>query len=176
MTEDPKPPSLYAPVRVPEELDHAVLKTLKKSPDERYTTLQEFRTALARIKVTIDADTKSPDEVVLPLNRELRRNTQQPAETIPAKRKGPGQRKPVVEAIVFAAVLLVTALLVGVVVSMLRHATRDTGNPFPPGQSSVALPRPRGHCVAGSIPQAPGALRAASERLTNRAIAITEGA
>jgi serine/threonine-protein kinase len=42
----PLPPSCYAPEPVPPELDHAVLKALRKHPDERFQSAEEFEQLL----------------------------------------------------------------------------------------------------------------------------------
>ena len=45
ITEVPKPPSLHNPNLSP-EIESAILKALQKSPDERFQTVEEMRTAL----------------------------------------------------------------------------------------------------------------------------------
>jgi eukaryotic-like serine/threonine-protein kinase len=44
---EPLPPSRHAPEPVPPELDQAVLKALRKNPDERFQSASEFEQALA---------------------------------------------------------------------------------------------------------------------------------
>jgi serine/threonine-protein kinase len=46
---EPLPPSHDAPEPVPPELDHAVLKALRKRPDERFQTAEEFELLLGMV-------------------------------------------------------------------------------------------------------------------------------
>lgn len=47
--EDPDPPSRFVKGHIPPELDRAILRALRKSPDERYQTADELREELERI-------------------------------------------------------------------------------------------------------------------------------
>jgi serine/threonine-protein kinase len=53
----PMPPSCYAPEPVPPELDHAVLKALRKHPDERFQSAEEFEQLLGEVAERLERPT-----------------------------------------------------------------------------------------------------------------------
>lgn len=49
LSEEPEPPSKYAKQAIPSELDAAILRAIRKSPDDRYQSADRFEAALASI-------------------------------------------------------------------------------------------------------------------------------
>jgi eukaryotic-like serine/threonine-protein kinase len=122
LTEAPATPSSVATQYIPSTLDNVVLKALQKSPEERYATMKDFRDALWSARDPLDADENVSEEVVLPLNRELAQDMSLRTSTVVAVRSAVEWRKATLDAILFATVLLVTTVLVGIFVVNLRHS------------------------------------------------------
>lgn len=120
LTEEPKPPSFFATIRIPPELDEIVLKALRKSPDERYSSITDFGDALAQVKDVVVADIDRGEAVSIPLTSKVSDARPLPS-TVPGARTTAKKRAVLVNAMLFAVVLLVMTVLVGIVVSQLRH-------------------------------------------------------
>ena len=58
VAEEPEPPSRYSRAVVPAELDHAVLRALRKAPEERFQSADELRQQLEQIMAQLR---RSPD-------------------------------------------------------------------------------------------------------------------
>jgi len=123
LTEAPAAPSSVATQYIPSELDEIVLKALQKSPEERYATMKDFKDALSYVRDTLAADEHFSEEIVLPLNRELTQDMSLCTSTVAAVRTTVERRKAILNAILFATVLLVTTVLVGIFVAKLRQST-----------------------------------------------------
>jgi serine/threonine-protein kinase len=123
LTEAPAAPSSVATQYIPSELDEIVLKALQKSPEERYATMKDFKVALSYVRDTLAADEHFSEEIVLPLNRELAQDMSSCTSTVAAVRTSVERRKATLNAILFATVLLVTTVLVGIFVAKLRQST-----------------------------------------------------
>ena len=123
LTEAPAAPSSVATQYIPSELDEIVLKALQKSPEERYATMKDFKDALSYVRDTLAADEHFSEEIVLPLNRELAQDMSLCTSTVAAVRTIVERRKATLNAILFATVLLVTTVLVGIFVAKLRQST-----------------------------------------------------
>lgn len=116
--EHPEAPSRFARESVPAELDTLVLKALRRDPDERFQTANEFRAALARVENTLPSveSGRGFDRTVEDANIETR--TANP-ELIPAAAK---QRlSPSVKRLAAAsAFLFITALTFAMGVGLVR--------------------------------------------------------
>ena len=121
LTEEAKPPSFFAPIRIPNELDNVVLKALLKSPDERYASMKEFGEALALARTHVEAEVDDGKAAPIPLMARADA-AESLASTVPAARNNVSGRAQLVNGILFVVVLLVTALVVGIVVSQMRYA------------------------------------------------------
>lgn len=152
LTEDPKPPSFYARTAIPAELDEVVLKALRKAPGERYQSAKEFGDALIEVQKNAIAKMDGSEAVAFRLSPKtsseqdlggqaelgdvtaiapgtqaqsrpdaLAKNAGQ--KTVLAARKTQQKRAAMVNAILFAVIMLVTTVLVGIVVSKLRQGT-----------------------------------------------------
>ena len=120
LTEEPKPPSFFATIRIPDELDAIVLKALRKLPDERYSSAKEFSEALSQARRLVEADVDDREAATFPLAARAS-GTRLLSSTAPAARNIATKRALTVNVILFAVVLLVTTLLVGIIVSQLNR-------------------------------------------------------
>jgi eukaryotic-like serine/threonine-protein kinase len=96
LTEDPEPPSFFASTPIPLELDHVLLKALRRSPEDRYQNVKEFSEAIALASQYIP---------------------QKPLTSGPLGRT----RTLTVKAILFVAAVFTTAILVAILVTTLRR-------------------------------------------------------
>jgi eukaryotic-like serine/threonine-protein kinase len=119
LLEEPKPPSFLAPVRISPELDAVVLKALRKSPDERYPSMREFGEALAQVQILVDTQVDDGQAAPIPLT--ARADAESLPGTVPAARNIARKRAQLVNVMLFAVVLLITALVVGILVSHMGH-------------------------------------------------------
>ena len=120
LTEEPKPPSLFAVRRIRPELDEIVLKALRKSPDERYASMKDFAEALKQVQPLVAADADDGGALAIPLTARVSELQPLPS-TIPAARRNANRRAPLVNVILAVAVLIVTTMLVGMIAARFRH-------------------------------------------------------
>ncbi len=145
LTEAPKPPSRYARVPIPPELDKIVLKALRKDPDERFQSAREFGDALTFVQRTLAESTHDSEAVAFALGPTIlspiyagsgtnQDESASNAPALPAKDrmendertvlavgKNSRSRVSVANAILFAVVMLATAVLVAISVFKLRQ-------------------------------------------------------
>lgn len=120
LTEEPQPPSAYTRGGIPPELDEVILKALKKAPEERYPTMQDFGEALTRVKdFLVTSSDNSKEAAFAPLQI-----TAEPA-TFSRARPQYYWPKGATTACLFGLVLFVTAMLMGFLVARLRQSVRQ---------------------------------------------------
>lgn len=138
LTEEPQPPSAYAMGSIPPELDQVIQKALKKSPDERHPTMQDFGDALGRVKELLVTSSDNSKEAAFPLQH----LAAEPALVTSAR---PNYRWPkgATTACLFGLVLFVTAMVMGFLVAKLRQSARqgamDPGSVILGRQGCVAV-------------------------------------
>lgn len=123
LTEEPKPPSFFALRRIPPALDAVVLKALQKSPDDRYQSIQEFSAALADAKPLVIGADSDLEAAAIPLATKAQPDPNFEAPTVPAVRNASTKRTTAVNAALFAAIIVITTILVALIISRLRHST-----------------------------------------------------
>ena len=118
LTEDPKPPSRYARVRIPPELDEIVLKALRKDPDERFQSAREFGDALIFVQKSLVESMGDSEALAFALDSTIPSPIEQ---TVLAVRKISRSRVSAANAVLFAVVMLATTVLVAILVFKLRQ-------------------------------------------------------
>jgi serine/threonine protein kinase len=149
LTEDPKPPSRYARVPIPPELDEIVLKALRKDPSERFQSAREFGDALTFVQKTLvelmddsealafalgptipspiyavgglEQTAGAPSAPAVPVPSPAKYHIENEERTVLAARKISQTRVLMANAILFAVVMMLTAVLVTILVFKLRQ-------------------------------------------------------
>ena len=149
LTEDPNPPSRYARVPIPPELDEIVLKALRKDPNERFQSAREFGDALTFVQKTLvesmgdsealafalgptvpspiyagsgtEQGDGSSNAPSMPIRSLVEDRMENDERTVLAARKINRSRVAAANAILFAVVTLATTVLVAILVFKLRQ-------------------------------------------------------
>ena len=121
LTEDPPPPSYFAGSPIPPELDHVLLKALRRSPEDRYQSVKEFSEAIALARQYIPLRLVASGAHGF-LDWGMRLFMRQAyAPNAMASRVAVRRRTSIVNAILFVAATLTTAILVAILVTIVRR-------------------------------------------------------